>query len=161
MADANIKQFRARWSIALWVMTLFIAALVLCLLIFGLPAPGALLAVILCVCIPYVPRAFYISEHNLTVNRLGPDVVIRVNDIQGIRRVHRKDFGLTIRIFGVGGFFGYYGHYYSFRIGKFKAYATNLKSLVLITCDDRKKYVLSPENADEFTDMVSQLKEAS
>jgi len=148
----------------LWVMTLLIVALVVFLVGFSLTTgnafqqlTGIIIAAILCVSVLFSPGCFYVTDDSVIVKRPGPDVVIRISDIEEIRRIRLREFGFCIRTFGVGGFFGYYGKFYSFRIGRFNAYATNPKSLVLIICNDGKKYVLSPEGVDEFVEMVKQI----
>jgi len=168
MVDDEIKKFRARWSAALWVMTLLILALVAYLLILGFSSVpgdyfqrliGVLIAVILGICVLYSPRTFYVTKDSVIVKRPGPDLMIKIRDIEGIRPIGLREFGLAVRTFGVGGFFGYYGKFYSRRIGSYNAYATNCKSLVLIQCNNGKKYVLSPEHADKFVERVNAIKQ--
>ena len=163
MFDDEIARFRARWSVTVWVMTLLILALAAYLLILGFSSMpgddfqrlmGLIFAGILGIAVLFAPRAFYVTKDSVIVKRSGTDLVIKIQDIDQIRRIRLREFGFSIRTFGVGGFFGYYGKFYSRQIGSHNAYATNCKSLVLIQCTNGKKYVLSPEHADKFVEMV-------
>ena len=90
------------------------------------------------------------------MNRLGRNLVISRASIDSVERISRTSIGsLRICIFGVDGFFGSYGLFYSSGLGIFRAYVTNSASLVLITLKGTKKIVLSPESPDEFIWMVA------
>ena len=92
----------------------------------------------------------------IMVNRLGPNILIPIESIEEIKRLHKKELGLAIRLFGVGGFFGGYGLFYTSRIGVFNAYITNRKTLVFIKCENGQKILLSPGRDEEFLDDVAQ-----
>jgi hypothetical protein len=99
----------------------------ICLL---LVVPGILLVGLL-----FAPMGYTVSSANVTVNRLGRNLVISRASIDG--------------------FCGSYGLFYSSGLGIFRAYVTNSASLVLITLKGTKKIVLSPESPDEFIWMVA------
>lgn len=80
-----------------------------------------------------------IGKGFVRINKIYGSVVI--NNIEDITIISKKELRNSIRKFGNGGLFGYWGHYYSTKIGNFRVWAINLNSLVLITTKDGKKYV--------------------
>jgi len=55
-----------------------------------------------------------------------------------------------LRLFGSGGFLGWFGFFYNGSLGRFWAYAGNRDDLVLLTKTDGRKIVLSPHPPDAF-----------
>jgi len=71
----------------------------------------------------------------------------------GVKKVApvAKPVSFTIRLWGNGGLFALTGIYWNRTYGRFRAYVTNLKKLVLVELMDGKKIVISPENIEEWT----------
>jgi hypothetical protein len=57
------------------------------------------------------------------------------------------------RIAGSGGLFGYYGRFWSRRLGAFRLYATRRTGLVVVDTD-RERFVLSPEPPERFLEIL-------
>jgi hypothetical protein len=74
--------------------------------------------------------------------------------IREVRRIDSRKMGFAWRIFASGGLLGWFGWFYSRRLGRFRAYATNQRDLVLITETDGTKIVISPHSEDEFLEAV-------
>jgi len=55
----------------------------------------------------------------------------------------------SVRTFGNGGLFGFYGRFWKPGYGKFRAYITNPENTVLLQCDD-KMVALSPDRPQDF-----------
>jgi hypothetical protein len=70
-----------------------------------------------------------------------------------VREVARDDMHLTIRTFGVGGLFGYFGNFRNSVIGKIAMYATRRDKTILVETLD-KRLILTP---DEPTDFINQM----
>jgi len=117
---------------------------------------GSIPLIILVTAILFAPLKYTINGSMIIVNRLGPNILIWIESIEEIKRLHKKELGLAIRLFGVGGFFGGYGLFYTSRIGVFNAYITNRKTLVFIKCENGQKILLSTGRAEEFLDDVAQ-----
>ncbi len=173
------QRLAARWSLSVWIVTCAVTLLVV-IVIGGLirmtmnavPDDGdgirALLvfaafvpAVVLCVTIFFAPLGYTVHSQIIMVNRMGPSIVIPCWQIGDIRRLHRSDLGLTLRIFGSGGFFGAFGRFYSYRLRWFHAYLTNHRDLVLITRTDGTKILISPHPVDAFLDTLDRAREHS
>ena len=54
-----------------------------------------------------------------------------------------------IRAFGSGGLYGYFGYFHFKHIGSVKMYAKRRSKLILVICVN-KKFIISPENPEEF-----------
>jgi hypothetical protein len=109
---------------------------------------------IVSLCILLAPLRYTASESAVRVKRLGPDVLIPVEIIHQIRRLEKRDLGIGIRLFGSGGFLGGFGIFFCSRLGMAYTYVTDAARLVLIECDDGRKYLLSPETPEEFVETV-------
>lgn len=98
------------------------------------------------------PARYEVSDESVRIVRGWPfsDVVIPRPEIKDARRV--KMTGTTLRTCGVGGLFGSGGWFWNKEIGRFFAAITNGYNLVLI--EDGGKFVISPENPDEFADSI-------
>jgi hypothetical protein len=95
---------------------------------------------------------FTVDSVGLVIHRLGPNVCIRYDEIAGIERIGARQVGLGIRTFGSGGFFGFFGLFYSRQLGRFRGYMTNRRDLVLITLRNGAKLVVSPHPGDFFVE---------
>ena len=64
--------------------------------------------------------------------------------------VKRNLFGATIRLFGVGGVFGYIGWFRTKGIGTFRSYVTDPKKAFLIYRNKGLPIAISVSEPDEF-----------
>ena len=168
----NIKEFNARWSMFNWILTIFIGWLVFVFIpysIFDRIAKASpdnemaisfavligLIPVIFLLAIFFAPIKYRITESEILVKRLGPDVVIPIKNIKDIRRVDKQAVGFCLRTWGVGGFCGSYGRFYSFKLGEFRGYLTNRENLIFIKTSNNENVMISPEKPDEFLDIVA------
>ncbi len=120
-----------------------------------LPIAGALvIAGVFVVILLLAPRSYVVGTDGIVVNRLGPSLVIAYECIQELRRIDSGEIGFAWRIFGSGGFLGWFGWFYSQSLGRFSVYATNQRDLVLITKTDGTKIVISPYPPDAFLEAV-------
>jgi hypothetical protein len=67
----------------------------------------------------------------------------------------RREMWTTVRLFGVGGMFGYYGKFYSFALGNENWYATDMNRAVLLETDTGK-FVVTPDDPKAFLACFSQ-----
>ena len=56
----------------------------------------------------------------------------------------------SIRLFGIGGVFGYIGNFKNSILGNYKAYVTHRKKTVLIVTKESQKILISPDDPVEF-----------
>ncbi len=105
------------------------------------------------------PRNYVVGTDGIVINRVGPSRVIAYGYVQELRRIDSGEIGFTWRIFGSGGFLGWFGWFYSQSLGRFLACATNQRDLVLITKTDGTKIVISPYPPDTFLEAVRRKRE--
>ena len=98
------------------------------------------------------PISYTITDQEIIVNRLWKDVIINRKDIQSVE-ILDKDFSKrTIRTFGVGGMWGYFGKFIHNIVGTMTWYVTRRDKMVLVRLIDGKKVVLSPDDLEEFVE---------
>lgn len=61
-----------------------------------------------------------------------------------------KDLGFGIRLFGSGGWGGYFGVFYYRHVGKVHVFATDRNKLILLRTTDDRQYLISPEDPVAF-----------
>ena len=112
-------------------------------------AVAVLAAAVIALSYAYSPRGYEITERSIIVRRLIGTVRIPLDDIRELRAATRDDFRGCIRLWGNGGFFGYYGLFRTAKLGKCTWYVTNrAHAVVLITA--AKTVVLSPDDVQGF-----------
>jgi hypothetical protein len=98
----------------------------------------------------YRPLHYDLNSRELVIHRPLNPVVIPREDIEGVQLVDATEMKGTIRIFGVGGLFGYYGQFLNSRLGSMTWYATRRNKMVLLHTRDNTKIVLSPDEPEVF-----------
>jgi len=98
----------------------------------------------------WVPRGYTIRNNTVIVERLIGDAEIPIAE----KPMLWKWTWWGVRLFGSGGLYGYYG-YFAFRgLGRVLMHATNRYNLVLVIDGKGRKYLLSPDNPQEFIEQV-------
>lgn len=101
-------------------------------------------------CEGLAPQRLEIGESHIVILRRYKSVVINREEIKSVQPLSKSDMRGAIRTCGVGGLFGYFGHYYSNRLGSFKLYATSFKHLFLIKLWNGKSVVFSCDEPDKM-----------
>lgn len=101
----------------------------------------------------YMPIRLIIENDKITLHRLFGAINIPIKDIIEIKAIENSETAFSIRIFGSGGLFGYLGKFKNKKLGYYTMYATDINELILIRTD-RKTYVFSCRNRDEFIESV-------
>ncbi len=102
----------------------------------------------------YRPLKYIVTENELIIKRLIKPVVIDLSEIKKITPLSREDMIGTIRVFGSGGVFGYFGKFRNKRYGMMTLYTTRTDNRVHILTSEGKNIILSPDNVDEFIKAV-------
>ena len=94
------------------IITNLVTLLFGALIVFNFVLPLAiLLLIIYLLCMLLKPLSYEISEDELVIHRLIKSVRINRSDIESLELKEKSDLKGTIRIFGVGGLFGWYGKF--------------------------------------------------
>ena len=97
----------------------------------------------------YSPRGYVVSEESIRVKRLIGPATLPLAGVREVRRAGSEDFRGSIRLFGSGGLFGYYGLFSTSRLGKSYWYVTDRsKAVVVVTA--AKTAVFSPDDVEGF-----------
>jgi hypothetical protein len=142
------------FSISFDSVTKFISAGVCILLIGAAIGTRSILAACLCVLViglgyAYSARGYAITGGALVIRRLIGNIEIPLGDIRELRAAEAEDLRGCIRLFGSGGFFGYYGLYRTSKLGKCSWYVTQRDHGVVVVTGD-KTFVLSPDDVNGF-----------
>ncbi len=96
------------------------------------------------------PINYQVSADKLTIHRLFLDVKINRDQIKSVELLDKEKISWSVRTFGVGGLFGYYGKFANTKIGSMTWYATRKDRAVLVKTIDNKKIILTPDEPEEF-----------
>jgi len=140
--------FRAPWGIKLKLIT----AALLALFVFvsattGPPVTWLLLAAVVCAAI-FMVRGYSIVDDKLFVHRLGWSTTFDLAELKAAEFSPGATMG-SIRVFGVGGLFGFIGRFRNTMLGPYRAYATDSDHTVVLEFE-RFKVVVTPDNPIDF-----------
>ncbi|MFZ4543556.1 MAG: PH domain-containing protein [Saprospiraceae bacterium] len=115
---------------------------------------------VFCLLILVIVYGFSIKSYTLTADQLiirrpFKDAVYQRNELADCEMIDQSASGFALRLFGSGGFFGYFGIFTNKQLGRYTLYGTQLKNYVGITLKNGKKIVITPDLPEEF---VAQLK---
>ena len=96
------------------------------------------------------PIGYIVTPEELIISRIVLPVRIRRSDILRVEQIDRKMIRGSIRTFGVGGLFGYYGYFANRTLGRMRWYVTRKDKPVLITTGENKKLIVTPDDAERF-----------
>jgi hypothetical protein len=100
----------------------------------------------------------YLVENNqLVIRRPIGERKISISDIAEIRLVTAGEMFGTIRTFGNGGMFGYYGKYYNRSFGSMTLYTTQKANRVFIRTKSGSKIIISPDDLSLVDKLKSEL----
>jgi hypothetical protein len=113
-----------------------------------------ILVIIYLIVFLYRPLYYRTTDNLLVIHRPLSDIKINLIDIKSIELLDKESLKGTIRTFGVGGLFGYWGKFSNNKIGVMTWYATKRENAVLITTFSNKKVLLTPDNPELFVSVI-------
>ncbi len=96
------------------------------------------------------PINYNLANGKLTIHRLLLDVNIDRVNIKSVELIDKDKIGWSLRTFGIGGLFGYFGYFVNIKMGKMTWYATRKDRTVLLLTNDNKKIILTPDDHTKF-----------
>ena len=96
------------------------------------------------------PISYKLTDDKLIIHRPLSDVKIDRTEIKNVEQLDKDKLSWVLRIFGVGGLFGYWGKFSNTKIGSMTWYATRRNNAVLVTTIYNKKIVLTPNEPEKF-----------
>lgn len=116
----------------------------------GMLLPAIILFATDLICYFLHPTAYELNKDELIIQRPFKQVVIKRNDIADIQFLTDEQLKWTIRSFGVGGLFGYFGYFYNRQLGSMLWYTSQRKNRILIRLKNEEKIVISPDDSALF-----------
>jgi hypothetical protein len=110
---------------------------------------AAISVVLFVVAYGYSPRGYSVADRSIYIKRLLTTAQVPLNSIRAARAATADDLRGCFRLWGSGGFFGYYGLFWTTQLGKCTWYATARKRLVVIVTESRT-VLCSPDDVDGF-----------
>jgi hypothetical protein len=118
-------------AIAVWSAGL--TAVIVTYIIFGIVAVWVLLT---------MPRYLLLDDKSIVITHPIGQTVILKSDIIEVRAADRTELLGSIRLFGSGGFFGWFGTFRNSKLGVYRIYCGQLENLYLVKTLTRK-YIIS------------------
>ncbi|MHA3771168.1 PH domain-containing protein [Verrucomicrobiota bacterium sgz303538] len=116
------------------------------------PPPAFLLVVpflLVAGCALFTIREYQVEDHALLIRRLFWTTRIPLSGLLSAA-VEPKAMRGSIRLCGNGGLFSFTGWYWNRHLGRFRAFATDLRQTVVLRFADDRTMVLSPDNPEAF-----------
>ena len=98
----------------------------------------------------YSPQGYSVRDGELVIHRPWRPVTVPLSEIRSVQLVSPEDVSpfSGLRVFGVGGLFGYYGTFFLPRLGGFvRLYLRNKENPILLDTTGGR-LLLSPDSAD-------------
>lgn len=118
----------------------------------GLLYTSAALILIILISYAFSPLGYKILNNELIINRPFTNVKIDRSNIQSVEIIDHEQLRWSIRTFGVGGLFGYYGKFANTSLGSMTWYVTRRDKIVLLKTNDNKNIILSPDDPEMFVE---------
>jgi hypothetical protein len=158
-------EFGAPWGTSLKLMTAVSAAILLGVAsiplftgpsgnIFWILIMSVMPLSILFICLLFMIRGYVLTEDTLFVRRLLWNTRVPLSGLQSACVEDSQEFKGTIRTCGNGGMFCFAGWFWNKKLGSFRAFATNSKSIVVLRFPD-KTIVVTPLQPDKFISLLS------
>ncbi len=152
---ASLDALAKNLSIALTLV--FVSTIVIQLWLMkgnGQPASLFIVALLLIIFLSaylFRPQGYTVTTDALIIKRSVSPVTIVRNSIVSAEQLHDNSLSGSIRLFGVGGLFGYFGKFSNSKLGKMTWYATRRnRNVILLLTNDQKKIIVTPDDPAAF-----------
>ena len=152
------EHFFAPWSTRLKLMTGGLAAiLIIAAAVTAGPGSLVILAILL-VAAAFAIRGYSVMDGKLLIHRLGWSNKFDLAELVRAEVSPGATMG-SLRTMGIGGLFGFVGHFHNEILGSYKAYATNEFHTVVLVFGDQT-IVVTPDEPEEFVEALNAAKAA-
>lgn len=114
---------------------------------------SALFTVLLISSLFYMPLSLEIDDRHIRLRRPFRSTVIPLNKVKSVG-VYAPTMAERI-ICGSGGWFGHWGRCSEPSLGKYFAYYGKASQTILVTLDDKRRYMLGCENPHKTADFIT------
>jgi hypothetical protein len=121
--------------------------------------PGSLVILaILLVAAAFAIRGYSVMDGKLLIHRLGWSNKFDLSELVTAEASPGATMG-SLRTMGIGGLFGFVGHFHNEILGSYKAFATNEFNTVVLVFGNQT-IVVTPDDPEEFVEAVTEAKAA-
>ena len=121
--------------------------------------PGSLVILaILLAAAAFSIRGYSVMDGRLLIHRLGWSNKFDLSELVSAEASPGATMG-SLRTMGIGGLFGFVGHFHNEILGSYKAFATNEFNTVVLVFGDQT-IVVTPDDPEEFVEAVTAAKAA-
>lgn len=142
------QHFAAPWSLKLKLLTLALGGLLLYVATQTGPVGSAAIVGVLVLCMALSVRGYSVVGGQLLVHRLGWASRFDLGILTSADYSPGVTLG-SVRTFGIGGLFGFVGHFRNAVLGPYRAYATDPANAVVLRLG-HDVVVVTPERPAEF-----------
>lgn len=122
--------------------------------------PLAIVIIILAIALLFRVKSYVLTPDALQVVRPSGSRTFPRSSLKSARPVTTKELGFGIRLFGSGGWGGWFGTFLYKNIGKAQVYATDRSKFLLLRTTDGKQIIVSPVDTEGFLKALKLPKEA-
>lgn len=151
---------RFRWSRSLTLMTVGIWILVLAAITITIIVDhsagvwiSCLMPLLLLVPAFMSPARLIIDDKGITIKKIYGKVFIPIGAIVEVRTISKEERSKSIRIFGSGGLYGYFGDFWNEKIGDYKLYATEKRDMIYVKTIG-EAYVISSRDSGKAMEVL-------
>lgn len=94
----------------------------------------------------YSPKGYEVKNQSVVVLRKAGNIVIPFREIAVSTTLEERQMKGTIRTFGVGGFFGYFGKFRVPGLGSTTLYTTQMRNFIHIGLKNGKNIIITPDD---------------
>jgi hypothetical protein len=106
------------------------------------------------------PFEYWIEDEYITIRKSLLPKKINLDEIQSVQLVDYKELKVRLRLWGSGGFWGWFGIFLSSEYGKINLQCSEKNNIVLIHTKDDQYVVLSPKERGLFCQELDKAKKA-
>ena len=142
------QHFPAPWSVKLKVMTVLALAVLIAVTIFTGGGGSVVALAVIVACAALMVRGYSVMDGELLIHRLGWATRF---DLSRLSRVEFSPGAMmgSLRMWGIGGLFGFVGYFRNAALGTYRAYATDEANTVVLDFGGAI-VVVTPEAPLEF-----------
>jgi len=100
----------------------------------------------------FSPMGYTINHKSISILTRIKRFKILLSDIKEIKKLEKEALSQSVRVFGIGGLFGYTGLFYSKNLKFYLSFCTSHDRLIMIKA--RRVYLISPEDRDLFYKII-------
>ena len=102
----------------------------------------------------FYPKYYQVDENSVTVKSPLFSRSISRTKIIEVKELPKEELQGSIRAFGSGGYFGYFGLFYNSQLKWMTWFGTQRKNYVLVRTE-KWRYIFTPDNPQEFVSALS------